>query len=111
MTEFYSKAIILAQFYQFFKEDEDWEYFIKDNLTGIELASSMNRGLCMVSESGMRFVSNAFQALLNTLGTVDTGIDDMFDLFNSTEFGFQALQLNHQIRLAKIQEMSGEIND
>lgn len=110
MTELYSKAIILAEFYQFFKEDEDWEYFIKDNLTGIELASSLNRGLCMVSEEGIKYISLAHNELLKALGTVDTGIDNMFDLFNSTEFGFHALQLNHQIRLAKIQEMAG-VND
>jgi hypothetical protein len=104
-TDFYTKALILSDVYRYFKEDEDWDFFFKDNSLGINFAYGLNRGLCMVSESGMPYISQTFNALLTVLNTEDTGISSMEELFLSTENGTWLLESNHEERLEKIDKI------
>lgn len=87
MTDFYTKVLILSRFHHEFQFRPDWEFWMARYSVGTALSFHMYSGWCQVSEDGMSKVNESFDALLDTLDIVDTGIDNLYDLLDSCESG------------------------
>lgn len=84
MTDFSSKAEILAELWMEFRDDEDLIDFIEYNDLGLPLAYLITNKFCEVTTLGEAYINETFDLFLAALEVKeDTGfesLDEIFDL-------------------------------
>lgn len=83
-TPFISKADILAQLWQDYRNDEDFLDFIEYNDLGLPLAYAVSNGIAEVNPMIEQFISESFTLLLAGLEIKeDTGFEDLEDVLSA----------------------------
>jgi hypothetical protein len=86
-TEFRNKCLILADLWLEYRDDEDWDDYIKFNDLGLPLAYMIANGIVEEKDSiiGHNFVNEAFNLLLVGLGLQDEGFELLDDVLQTAE--------------------------
>jgi hypothetical protein len=84
-TTFENKALILADLWLNFRDDEQFQDFIDYNDLGLPLAYALANGIVKQTERATSFVEETFMLLLAGLGIEqDTGFDTLDDILSGT---------------------------
>lgn len=83
MTEFYNKALVLAELYERFKDEDIFKDYMNQYDIGVPLAWMINQGICMPSDEGMMYVSDAFEYLLIWWDVKDTGFANLDEVIEA----------------------------
>jgi hypothetical protein len=79
-TTFSNKALILADLWLNFRDDEQFEDFIEYNDLGLPLSYAIANNIVEASAVATRFVEETFDLLLAGLGIEDTGFELLDDV-------------------------------
>jgi len=80
-TTFQNKCNILAELWMLYRNDENFEEFIKYNDLGLPLAYIIANDIAKATETSERFVGETFNLLLSSLEVEDKGFDNLDDIF------------------------------
>ena len=80
-TTFSNKAVILADLWMNYRDDENFQDFIEYNDLGLPLAYLISANIVESNDYGNRFVEEAFDLLLVGLDVEDTGFETLDELF------------------------------
>jgi hypothetical protein len=84
-TTFDSKALILGQVWMQHKTDDEMADFFEYNDIGIPLAFAYAEGIVNHTPTLEKYVNETFDLLLEALSLVDSGFDDLQDLWDCLE--------------------------
>ena len=84
-TTFSNKCSILSELWLEFRDDENFTDFIEYNDLGLPLAYAIGNDIVVETDSARKFVEEAFDLLLGSMGLEDTGYETLDDiLFDGT---------------------------
>ncbi len=81
MTDFSSRAEILAELWMEFRDDEELKDFIEYNDLGLPLAYLITNKFCDVTTLGQGYINETFDLFLTSLELEDTGFETLDDIF------------------------------
>ena len=84
-TTFSNKAIILADLWLNYRDDEEFIDFVDYNDLGLPLAYAFANGIIESGERAAVFVDETFDLFLSGLGIEDTGFELLDDVLGSIE--------------------------
>lgn len=84
-TPFENKCVILADLWINYRDDEDFEDFVKYNDLGLPLAYALANGIIEKSEMAEKFIGETFSLLLDGLEIEDEGFELLDDVLGATE--------------------------
>jgi hypothetical protein len=85
-TTLTNKAIILAELWLDYRNEEDFEDFVKYNDLGLPLAYALSNGIIEPTEKATGFIEEAFQLLLAGVSNElleDTGFTSLEELLDT----------------------------
>jgi hypothetical protein len=83
-TTFSNKAIILADLWLNYRDEEEFSDFVEYNDLGLPLAYSLANGIIESSKMVEQFITESFDLFISGLGVEDTGYDNLDDLLDAT---------------------------
>ncbi len=84
-TTFENKALILADLWMNFRNDEEFQDFVDYNDLGLPLAYALANGVVKPTDKAISFVDETFMLLLAGLGIEeDTGFESLDDILSGT---------------------------
>ena len=83
-TTFDNKCVILAELWLEYREDTEFEDYIKYNDLGLPLAYSVYNKIIEPNDNVTRFIDEAFALLLVLLGLSDDNYQSLDDLLNGS---------------------------
>ena len=84
-TTFSNKAIILADLWLNYRDDEEFIDFVDYNDLGLPLSYAIANGIIEASQMATNFVEETFDLLLAGLAVEDTGFELLDDVLGSVE--------------------------
>jgi hypothetical protein len=84
-TTFSNKAIILADLWLNYRDDEEFVDFVDYNDLGLPLSYAIANGIIEASPMATNFVEETFDLLLAGLAVEDTGFELLDDVLGSVE--------------------------
>jgi hypothetical protein len=88
MTTFENKTIILSELWLNYRDDEGFTEYIDYNDLALPFAFAISEGLIPPQESMVRFIEDAWDILLETLGVEDEDYSKLDELLEQS-FGSQ----------------------
>jgi len=83
-TTFQDKCNILSELWMNYRNDNNFEEFIKYNDLGLPLAYIISSGIANASDTSERFINETFNLLLSSLEVEDNGYVTLDDVFLDT---------------------------
>lgn len=87
-TTFSNKAIILADLWLNYRDDENFKDFVEYNDLGLPLSYLLANGVVESNPLADKFVDETFDLLLSGLGVDDTGFESLDELLDGGDVGF-----------------------
>ena len=81
-TTFSNKALILADLWLNYRDDEEFRDFVEYNDLGLPLAYAIANNIVKETPTAEKFVGETFDLLLSGLGLEDTGFELLDDLLS-----------------------------
>jgi hypothetical protein len=86
-TEFLAQCNILSELWMNYRNEVDFQDFIKYNDIGLPLAFVINEGIVGdPSEAAQSFVTEAFTIFVEALGIEDTGFSSLTEILKASGF-------------------------
>ena len=82
-TKFKSKCLILSDLWLNWRDDEQFEEFIKYNDLGLPLAYAISEGIVVATDTAKQFINEAFDLLLDGISAKDTGFENLDDVLEA----------------------------
>lgn len=82
-TSFENKAIILADIWLNYRQDDEFADFIIYNDLGLPLAYAISENIVKSTDIAERFINETFDLLLAGVGVDDTGFESLDDILSS----------------------------
>lgn len=79
-TKFKTRCLILSDLWLNYRDDEQFEEFIKYNDLGLPLAYAISEGIVVATDTAKSFVDEAFDLLLAGINAKDTGFENVDDV-------------------------------
>jgi hypothetical protein len=79
-TKFKARCLILSDLWLNYRDDEQFEEFIKYNDLGLPLAYAISEGIVVSTDTAKGFVDEAFDLLLAGINAKDTGFENVDDV-------------------------------
>jgi hypothetical protein len=83
-TTFQDKCNILSELWMNYRNDDNFEEFIKYNDLGLPLAYGIANGIVKPTEISDKFINETFNLLLSSLEVEDNGYVTLDDVFLDT---------------------------
>jgi len=84
-TSFENKAIILADVWLNFRNDDEFQDFVTYNDLGLPLAYAISEEIVKTTELASNFINETFDLLLAGVGVEDTGFESLDDILSQSE--------------------------
>jgi hypothetical protein len=88
-TTIENKCSILAELWMDYRDDEEFKDFISYADLGLPLAYAIDNEIVKLSPQAEKFITEAFDLLVSSMGLEDTGFDTLEDIFDSAIIGDQ----------------------
>jgi hypothetical protein len=89
-TEFMSQCNILSELWMNYRNEVDFQEFIKYNDIGLPLAFVINEGIVdNPTEAAQSFVTEAFTIFIEALGIEDEGFHNLTEVLKSSGFDLE----------------------
>lgn len=86
-TEFLSQCNILSELWMNYRNEVDFQDFIKYNDIGLPLAFVINEGIVdKPTEAAQSFVTEAFTIFVEALGIEDAGFNNLTEMLKASGF-------------------------
>ena len=80
-TSIETQREILAELWMDYRDDENFQDFINYADLGLPLAYAISNGVVKPTENADKFISEAFNLLIASMGLEDTGFETLDDIF------------------------------
>jgi hypothetical protein len=89
-TEFISQCDILSELWMNYRNEVDFQDFIKYNDIGLPLAFAINEGIVdNPTEAAQSFVTEAFTIFIEALGIKDEGFNNLAEVLKASGFDLE----------------------
>jgi hypothetical protein len=89
-TEFMAQCNILSELWMNYRNEVDFQDFIKYNDIGLPLAFVINEGIVdNPTEAAQSFVTEAFTIFVEALGIKDEGFDNLTEVLKASGFDLE----------------------